>query len=718
VKDGIVHAVVTGKGRHAVDLTFDVSAIDEEGLPTLTIPIVDGATRSLVATLPGDQDVQVSPTGGIQRTVKDGKTTISAALPRASEVQLSWRESVPEQQQERVSTTASVWHRFRSEEGILIGDATVVLDIKQGLLQSITAELPRDAQVDSVTSPSATVVDWRSQEAKDGLQQITAYLDRRVEGNAQLQLHYDVPLPVGTKRRLPLVSVAEASRQRGAVALIGTREAALRVDEEATLTRVGESGFPADILSNLPGKLTYAFKYNATPPAVTIAQTPPQKVEGRFNARLETVVSVGEVGVHGSIEGVVEVKTGRLALLQVEIPKGPQVLSVVAPSLREQRVLQLDDKQLIEIEFTQEMEGSLRFEINYEQLLAQEFTETSVPMVHVIGADIDRGRIAIESRSATEVNPSQEVNLTPEDPAELPTALVARTSHPVLKAYSYVWQQKTAPSLQLRFRRHKKQELPPAKIVSAMYDTRGSMQGSYATDARIQVSNIREQFLRVTLPANSSFLSVAVDGHPEVPVITEGETNTYLVKLITRAQGFEVTFSYVTEGSPVGFLAVPLLSLPVLSLHCETEQWTIRVPEKEVITRAVSTFDQQYRSSPQGVGLTKNYSPALGVRTARLYLISSSLQHVVYWIVAGVFAIFYLALRRLRSRAAAAGALVVGVFGWIFGCFSVTANVALLALAVAAVECGPRLSRIRLGRRVGSNSDQGDVQDDFGDRSG
>lgn len=695
VKDNVVVALVSGKGRHMLDLYYDVSAGYLDGVPSLNLPIVDGATRSLTVTLPGDQQVTITPVGGMERTMKDGHTTVTASLPRSPEVLLSWREAVPEQEQERVTMSASTWHLFHSEEGILIGVATAELDIRQGGMESITIQTPRDIQIDTVSSPSANVVDWRVTETGEKTQNITIYLDRRLEGSALINLRYDVPLALGTKKPLPLMYVLESTRQRGTVGLVSTRDAGLRVDEEATLTRIGESGFPAALIQKLPGKLTYGFKYSDTPPAVTISQTPPVKVEGRFYGSVESVLTVGDVGVHGSIEGMVEIKTGRLALLQVELPKGPQVLSVVAPSLREQRVLQNEKNQVVEIEFTQEMEGTLRFEINYELLISQEFNEAMIPMVHLVGADVDRGRLVVESRSATEITPKVETGLTVEDPAELPAAIIARTAHPILRAYSYVWQTKSPPQLQLAFKRHHKQDLPPARISEATHSSLIALNGSLTTTTNLTVLNIREQFLKVSLPHGASFLNLAVDGKPETPVISEGEPDTYLIKLASNQAGFQIAFTYADHTASLGILSWPMIILPRFSMHSDRESWSISYPTMERAYFINSSFDTYANYPGSGaITLMKPYTAVQAPRSVSFMVISNSALSFLMMISLVVFPLLYFiwAVKRPSNRAVlflATGAIVLlGGITVMLGEFSLPWNIGLTVFLFIGHKAG------------------------------
>ncbi len=98
----------------------------------------------------------------------------------------------------------------------------------------------------------------------------------------------------------------------------------------------------------------------------------------------------------------------------------------------------MDDHQLVNIEFTQEMDGQFRIELNYERIMLHGTAETSVPRIEVAEADVEHGRIAIEALSALEVQAKLVEQLSTLEINELPRQLVLKTTNPILLAYRYV----------------------------------------------------------------------------------------------------------------------------------------------------------------------------------------------------------------------------------------------------------------------------------------
>jgi hypothetical protein len=634
IKDGHIVALINGTGRHIIKVYYNVVASYVDGVPTLVMPLTDAATRSISLTLSGKQEVNITPAGGIKYNQNDNNTTIEASIPRAKEVKISWREALPDEDKDTPATiTATTYHFFSVEEGVLIGNATARLEIRQGGLDKIEFDIPKDIEIDRVTSKIANVVDWRVTKGDQDRAIITIYLDRRLDDVAQISLRYEKPFSSNQSTDLPLVKINATARQRGATGLLSTRDTGLRVSEEDKLLRVGSNYFPSDLTDNLPGKLTFGFKYSDSTPIVNVSQTAPAKVDGKFNSTLENIISITDVGLNGSIEGVLDIKAGRIANLQLSTTNSARILSVAAPLLREHRIVTKDDTQDIYLEFTQEVEGTLRFNIKYESLFNAHGHQTPLPLIKIIGADVDRGKIILESRSVNEIITSKEINLTPEDPNQLPIEVIARSNHPILRAYSYVWQPAKEPQLTLEFKKHIKEELPPARIISANYNSQLATTGSITTTAHLVIQNIREQFLRIRLPESAKFLSATVNGVSETPVKWKEDPTTFLLKLAGQQDNFEIGFSYADRNTSFGILTLPTIKLPNLSLHSDHESWQIAIPtgnKSHKLYYVKSDFDTYYHDSNLGlINLDRSFTLESTNRAVTLMALSSGLDEII-----------------------------------------------------------------------------------------
>lgn len=65
------------------------------------------------------------------------------------------------------------------------------------------------------------------------------------------------------------------------------------------------------------------------------------------------------------------------------------------------------------------MEGQFRIDLTYERILGEADTEVEVPTIAVAGAEVERGRLAVEALSVVEVQPSVTEQLSSLDINEL-----------------------------------------------------------------------------------------------------------------------------------------------------------------------------------------------------------------------------------------------------------------------------------------------------------
>ncbi|MGF1528308.1 MAG: hypothetical protein ACFCBW_16140 [Candidatus Competibacterales bacterium] len=227
--------------------------------------------------------------------------------------------------------------------------------------------------------------------------------------------------------------------------------------------------------------------------------------------------------------------------------------------------------------FTREMAGQFRLELNYEQIFPEGASRVPVPVIRVLEAQVERGRLAVEALAAVEVQAAVSDHLTPVDIDELPQSLVLKTSNPLLMAFRYAHAD-PAFELVLAVTRHREVSVRVADIEDARYQTLVTRDGLAVTAARLQVRNSRRQFLRFELPAEAEVWSAFVAGQPERPARSVDDPNTVLVPLINSANGFAVELVYAMPLAPLGATGVVEVGLPEPDLVVTRTQWALYLP--------------------------------------------------------------------------------------------------------------------------------------------
>jgi hypothetical protein len=146
--------------------------------------------------------------------------------------------------------------------------------------------------------------------------------------------------------------------------------------------------------------------------------TRPEKQQGKFDAAVNTLLSLSDVTVCGIATIDVRVKSGTISDLDLELPAQVNILSLSAPSLRTHKIIDENGKQRVNVEFTQDMEGEFRIEVAYEEIVQDLHSEINAPTLLVRGAEVEQGRIAVEALSAVEVLPAKAEQLSSLDPVE------------------------------------------------------------------------------------------------------------------------------------------------------------------------------------------------------------------------------------------------------------------------------------------------------------
>lgn len=594
VDQGVFVVPVQGRGAHRVVARFSVPIGGERGAPTVALDVPMVPVSRFELTLPGEKEVRVAPAASVEHETDEAHTVARVNVPMTPRVTFSWNEAVPgsEGGEEEVRANASLHHLVHAEEGVLYVDAAVDFEVTRGESSLFELTVPEGTQVNAVTAPAGVVADWRLSE-EGAPRTLSIFLDRRLGGTVSFRIACELILPraegepEASEVTVPLLSALGVSRQRGMVALLASRELALEPVREGALTRVGENQLPAALREGTSLTIAHTFRYFEGAPELAVRPAVPVREDGRFDAQVDSLVSVGDVTIGGAATIEVNVKSGSIMGLSIVLPADVNVLGLTGPSLRSDEVVARDGQQVIEVAFTREMEGQFRLELAYERIMGDAGSDVPVPLPTVLGAQVEQGRVAVEALSAVEVRTARAENLSSLEIGELPRQLILRTTNPILLAYRYV-QAQPAPELALRITQHREIDVQAAIIDEARFRTLHTRDGFVVTTARFQVRNSREQFLRIAIPADAEVWAASVDGVAEVPAVANGAAGggraeegeqTVLVNIINSAQGFPVELIYAQRAEPMGFSGEVEAALPRPDMIVTETVWDIYLPD-------------------------------------------------------------------------------------------------------------------------------------------
>lgn len=605
VTDGFFTTSVRGRGAHKIALEFQVSFDENEQPRSVDVEIPEIPVSKFELSLPGKKELTINPVSHVAYSEEGGKTLATAYVPMTGTVSLSWVEAVPEEVTKEVRASATVIHTAYAEEGVLFMKASALYEITRGETSSLSFTVPHGVQINRISGPADEVADWKVDPAEGGVDKVSVYLNREVKGEFPLQVSYDLSLSSGLNQtggkeglkkepeseakdaapaggiRIPLLRIIGVDRQRGMVALLSSKEIALKPLIEKEVTKVGENQLPADVRQGISQTIAHTYKYGDAGATLVAEISKPEKVQGKFDAAVNTLISLSDVTMKGAASIDFSVKSGALEELVLQLPKGVNFLSLSGPSLRTHKLVDKPEGQQIEVSFTQEMEGQFRLELAYERILGDTESDVAVPTVKVAGAEVEQGKIAVEALSAVEVQTASLAQLSTIDPSELPQQLVLKTTNPILLAFKYVHVDPPY-SLALRITRHKELEVQEAAIDRAVYQTLVTKDGVTVTSALLLVRNSRRQFLRMELPAGSEVWSTQVDGKPEKPARAsapkESGREGILVKIINSSEPFPVQILYHTPAAKLGKIGFFRGVLPRPDIPVANSSWSVYLP--------------------------------------------------------------------------------------------------------------------------------------------
>ncbi|MFK8013280.1 MAG: hypothetical protein AB8B80_14670, partial [Marinicellaceae bacterium] len=343
-------------------------------------------------------------------------------------------------------------------------------------------------------------------------------------------------------------------------------------------TRVGENQLPAFFKNQIVLTIAHTFKYTSQSPKLVVNTIAPERKQGKYDAQVDTLISLGEVTMRGSAGIQIDVKSGSIVDLDLQLPKNINILNVTGPSIRNHKTVVENTNQNINIEFTQEMQGQFRVDVNYEMILGEKKSELEVPSLQVVGSEVQHGRIAVEALTAVEVQTAETQQLSTLTINELPQQLVLKTTNPILLAYKYV-NTDSPHLLKLSMTRHKELDVQVASIESAKYQTLFTNDGLSITTAKFDVRNSRKQFLRLDLPKNSKVWSVFVDGKAEKPAVaSDSDGSGILIKMLNSVTGFPVEVVYATNINNMGMFGTLISQLPNPDMVVTQSIWDVFLP--------------------------------------------------------------------------------------------------------------------------------------------
>jgi hypothetical protein len=204
--------------------------------------------------------------------------------------------------------------------------------------------------------------------------------------------------------------------------------------------------------------------------------------------------------------------------------------------------------------------------------------ETGV--VTMSDAQRERGEIALEGVGTLELTAAEREGMHRIDVRELNHALQSLARLPILSAFRYQRSAAATTGLALDVKRFADAGVLAAVADRAVATTLVTTEGRALTEIVLTVQNRAQPFLKVTLPAGASMVSVDVAGEAAKPVLGADGTRVPLLRPGFRPSGsYAVTFVYLHAGTPFARKGEMQMTLPRMDIPVGIIEWEVFVPD-------------------------------------------------------------------------------------------------------------------------------------------
>lgn len=304
---------------------------------------------------------------------------------------------------------------------------------------------------------------------------------------------------------------------------------------------------------------------------------PPVPVASRTLVDVKSLVTIGEADLRMVALIDVTVVQGEPRSFEVRLPPGFEVSSVTggtldAPDIRPGIVtLAVRDASVRRHQFLISLEqphapGSFRVETTFPTLT---------------GAQREVGETAIEGTGTIDVTASGDEGLRRMDVRETNPAVRALARQPLLAAFRYQQRPEETHVLTLDVKRFTDAPVIAAIAERAVATTLVTSEGRTLTEVVLWIRNRAQPFMKVTLPAGATLLSVEVAGEAAKPVTAADGTRVPLLRTGFRPAGsYPVSFVYLNAGAPFGKRGDAQMALPKFDLPVSVLKWELFLPER------------------------------------------------------------------------------------------------------------------------------------------
>lgn len=297
----------------------------------------------------------------------------------------------------------------------------------------------------------------------------------------------------------------------------------------------------------------------------------------RILADVYTLVTVGDADVRMAALVDATVVQGEPRTIAMRLPAGYELSGVTGASLA---ASEPRDGSIV-LTVIEPAARRLQFLVTLERAHQGGSFQAATDFIALPDVQRERGEIAIEGAGTLDLDVAERSGMHRIDVRELNPSLQSLARFPLLAAFRY--QRLPTSSIELAM---KVQRFPDADVLAAVADramatTLITGEGRALTEVSLWVRNRAQPFLKVTLPAGATIVSVEVAGESAKPVVGADGTRVPLLRPGFRPSGrYVVSYVYMHAGTPFAKKGDLAIALPRMDIPVGVVEWEMFVPDR------------------------------------------------------------------------------------------------------------------------------------------
>ena len=299
--------------------------------------------------------------------------------------------------------------------------------------------------------------------------------------------------------------------------------------------------------------------------------------EVRTLGDVKSLVTIGDADVRMVALVDITVVRGEPRTFAVEVPAGYEFVTATGTSLESTE----SRPGTVTLVVREPARRRHQFLVSLEQPHGAGAFKIDTAFPFVAGVQRETGEAAVEGTGTIEVIASADDTMRRIDVRETHASLRALARQPILAAFRYQRRPNEARTVTLDVKRFADAPVIAAVAEHATATTLVTSEGRMLTEISLRVRNRAQPFMKVTLPAGATMLSVEVAGETAKPVLGADGTRVPLLRSGLRPDGpYVVSFVYIHSGQAFGKRGESQMLLPKFDLPVSVLEWELFLPDR------------------------------------------------------------------------------------------------------------------------------------------